>query len=203
MRTKVLADRTDMGSCRVSQLATVFAFAVVGMGALAHPLSRKYSYLSPPPKTLIEEFADLTPYARAPAAARLTGYLPERAPLQATGRDGVKLATRTAQNYVQKEWLDQTEIGQSTKKIESRVSGGVSARTGQTQHRLDFRLRATQTQASVRYVGFGQTVVSYNAYNQALQGEMSQTLFGDVQLVADYLNSPEETTERISLRWTW
>jgi len=176
---------------------------MLGPTALANPLNRNFSYLTPPQKDLIEQFSELAPFGRAPAAVRLVGYLPERAPVNSSDREGQRLATRTAQNYLQKEWLDQTQFGQSTRAIEQKISGGVSARTGQTQHRVDFRVRATQTQASVRYVGFGQTVVSYNAFNQALQAEMSHNLYGEVELVADYLESPEEVTERLSLRWTW
>ena len=172
----------------------------------AHPLGPDIDYQRPP-RSIMEQPGWWQDRARdyAERQFQVGDYIPTDIQAYSSGRQvASKIAAQTARNLIDSEQFRKTSVGASAAAVDSRFKGGVKVQSpDKTNHSLEFNLRATQTKASVRYVGYGETTVSYNLFTQALQVEVSKALNNRIRVVADHLDSPEEQTERLSLRWSW
>jgi len=129
-------------------------------------------------------------------------FIPVDIPNRSSGRNvASRIAQHSAQSLLESKAFRRSQLGRSAESIDSKVRTDISPSSGGAP--LEFRVKATQTMASIRYAGFGQTVVSYRLYDQAVLVEISGILSKRVRIVADHLDSPDEKAGKISLRWTW
>jgi hypothetical protein len=185
----------------VFQIATVFTWSIA---AQATVWSREFSYLHPPKEDFLLRFQRVARMHRPSLATRLGTYLPSSAEGPQRGPAGSRFAVRTAQKLVEEEFINHSPIGDTTRAIDRNFKGEVSVGdANETHHSLDFQLKTAQTRASLRYIGFGETIFSYDLYQQAFHIEMTQDLSGRSSLVLNHMIENEETRDQLSIRWTW
>ena len=187
-------------------IGLVFHFVTLCLGAQAEFDGRRLSpmidYLRAPTESAFERNQRSYTAYRSIEDTSPEEYLPTDIPDHASGRHvASRIVQHSAQSILESKSFRRSGLGQRAAAVDKKMSTNIQTLPGSKP--LEFRVKAAQTMASVRYAGFGQTVVSYRLYDQAVLVEMSGQIMRGVRIVADHLDSPEEKAGKLSLRWTW
>lgn len=120
-----------------------------------------------------------------------------------------KILGHSSKQLIDSEQFENLPLIEKTRKFDQQLEAQLNSSLSQpssgkkADSSLKVELRAAQTKAAIRYKGFMDTTVSYQLYNQAFQAETTKTLNEGLEMVYEHLDSREEKTDRLSLRWSW
>ena len=98
----------------------------------------------------------------------------------------------------------ESTLGKKVEKAEKAMNQEVnlSNANSEVQHKLMFQLNAFQTRAEMKYIGFSNANVYYQASSSTVGMEISEDIFNQKLILSHELKS-KEAFSQMSLNWSW
>lgn len=103
--------------------------------------------------------------------------------------------------------LKNSSVGRAATKIEqnmkAEVNLGSSEGTEKVDHRLSFKVLASQALAKLEYKGWFKAALNYDARSAKTEAEVLENLDNNKDLVITHSMTRSENKSQLSLRWNW
>ena len=99
----------------------------------------------------------------------------------------------------------ETTVGRAAASVEKKMRADVDLGTdkNKVEHKLSFKLLATQALAKLEYVGWFRAALNYDARAAKAEAEVFESLAPDKDLIVSQSVTPEERKSQLALRWNW
>jgi len=114
-----------------------------------------------------------------------------------------KIADRSLSTWLQSEQIQSSLIGRTATTVEESVKTEVQIGTlnDKVHHRLNFELKAFQSQAVVKYSGFADASLSYQIANSSVGFEVSEKVSSEIQMIFSHVAKSDSKISAVSWRW--
>jgi hypothetical protein len=121
------------------------------------------------------------------------------------GRVATKILAQSLNSFLKSDTVKNSGVGKTAASVERSVNTNVAMGgedPGSTKHTLNFKMKATDARAVLRYEGFADAQVSYEV-GQEFKVSMFQKLNNQAQLVFDSIAKSQESIQKVSLNLTF
>jgi hypothetical protein len=128
-----------------------------------------------------------------------------------SGRSESQVTKQILDNSIRLIWrtspLRYSSIGQAAQKVEKTVQVEKviqsSGEENKVQHKFSFDIQGVQALAQLKYSGWVQAAIRYNARDASSSAEVSERIFHDKDLTLSQTVTAYEATSQVSLSWGW
>lgn len=103
--------------------------------------------------------------------------------------------------------LKNSSVGRAATKIEQNLKAevdlGSSEGVDKIDHKLSFKVLASQTLAKLEYKGWFKAAINYDARAAKTEAELLENLDNNKDLVITHSMTRSENKSQVSLRWNW
>jgi hypothetical protein len=99
----------------------------------------------------------------------------------------------------------ETSVGRAAANVEKKMRADVDLGTdkNKVEHKLSFKILATQALAKLEYVGWFRAALNYDARAAKAEAEVFESLAPDKDLIVSQSVTPQEQKSQLALRWNW
>jgi hypothetical protein len=117
------------------------------------------------------------------------------------GRIATKILAQSLNSFFKSDTMKNSGVGRTATSVEKGMNTNVSMGgedPGSTKHSFNFKMKATDARAVLRYQGFADAQISYQVGNE-FKVSMFQRLNSQAQLVFDSISKSKESIQQVSL----
>ncbi|MCE3009899.1 MAG: hypothetical protein LW875_04730 [Proteobacteria bacterium] len=114
-----------------------------------------------------------------------------------------KIADRSMSTWFQSDQVQNSFLGRTANNVEETVRSEVQlgGHDEKTHHKLNFELKAFQSQAMVKYTGFANASLTYQLINSSVGLEVSEKVSQEVQMIFSHVAKSGSKISAVSWRW--